>query len=131
MGRACNTATHECHRGCAMDSDCRNGSTCDTASGLCFECATDADCMGEKCNVQSHECVQCLASSDCQQGETCSAGDCRPSCTSDAQCGGGGRRGGDQQFCATDLGVCVECVANSQCGDQGYCQPDHTCGGGN
>jgi hypothetical protein len=73
--------------------------------------------------------VACVGNTGCAAGSICSANDCVPSCTSDTQCGGGG--GGEQgNFCATDLGQCVECVANSQCGDQGYCQPDHTCGGG-
>jgi hypothetical protein len=72
--------------------------------------------------------VTCVVSADCPQGSTCSANDCVPGCTSDAQCSGGG---GDQgSFCATDLHVCVECLTNGQCGNQGYCQPDHTCGGG-
>jgi hypothetical protein len=70
-------------------------------------------------------------------GTTCMGGDCVPSgCTTDAQCAGGGTMGtfggggGAGSVCATAIGVCVECLTNAQCGDQGYCQPDYTCGGG-
>ncbi len=134
-GRKCRLSDHTCVRGCAANTDCRNGRTCDTQTGTCIECATDAQCMGQKCDPSSHSCVACLANTDCPQGSTCSGGDCAPSCTSSAQCaggGGGGPRGGGgpSGVCALGLGVCVECVDNSQCGGQGYCQPDHTCGGG-
>ena len=74
----------------------------------------------------------CVGTTGCPTGSTCNAGDCVPGCTTDPQCNtGGGSGGGDMgSFCAVSLGICVECLANSQCGNQGYCQPDHTCGGG-
>jgi Cys-rich repeat protein len=129
-GRKCRLSDHSCVRGCMANTDCNNGRTCDTQTGTCVECTTDAQCMGRKCDPTTRSCVACLASTDCQQGMICSGGDCSPGCTSNMQCGGGmgGGRGG---VCALGLGVCVECVDNSQCGDMGYCQPDHTCGGGN
>jgi hypothetical protein len=78
--------------------------------------------------------VACLVAADCMPGTMCLGGDCvRTGCTNDMQCASGGGQmldPGQTRVCALSIGVCVDCLTNAQCGNQGYCQPDHTCGGG-
>jgi Cys-rich repeat protein len=97
------TAQHTCTLGCNGDDDCAQNPTrrhCDTATSLCVQCASSADCgqqapycftdtgtcvtcltdancanSGGVCNQQFHICA-CTQSSDCQQGQQCFNGRC-------------------------------------------------------
>lgn len=92
------TAQHTCTLGCNADDDCAQNPTrrhCDTATSLCVQCASSADCgqqapycftdtgscvacltdancanAGGVCNQQLHFCG-CTQSSDCPQGQQC------------------------------------------------------------
>jgi len=126
-GRICSALSHSCERGCATNADCTRGGNTICAQGACVECMTDAECQGQHCDAGS--CVACLKASDCGGGSMCLAGDCvRMGCTSNAQCMMTNGEGGG--LCATSIRACVECFSNADCGNQGYCQPDYTCGGG-
>jgi len=71
----CNEATHACVAGCTTNAGCmgrgglggRMTPICDTASGLCVECTTAAQCTGAGATCVNNLCVntQCNADSDC------------------------------------------------------------------
>jgi hypothetical protein len=71
----CNDATHACVAGCTTNAGCmgrggfggRMTPVCDTASGLCVECTTAAQCTGAGATCTNNLCVdtQCNADSDC------------------------------------------------------------------
>jgi hypothetical protein len=72
-----------CVPGCAVDGDCspaRNGSVCDTSTGLC-RCVRDQDCGGagvSRCNTATGRC-ECTGATDCEEvpnSNACVAGRC-------------------------------------------------------
>jgi Cys-rich repeat protein len=75
--RHCNTATSLCVQ-CASSADCgQQAPYCFTDTGMCVTCLTDANCAnsGGVCNQQFHICG-CAQSSDCPQGQQCFGGRC-------------------------------------------------------
>lgn len=65
---------------CLSTSDCSMGQSCNTYTGRCGECASDADCPAfrPRCDLRDNECVECITSADCSgavcdpQTQTCS-----------------------------------------------------------
>ena len=102
---------------CADDSDCPNGSACDTSVDLC---------------VPEHPPIPCDGTGDCPDGETCSQGYCTPpdTCQDDDDCYG-------DNVCVDNGGVelCVpphppvpcegagDCPSGDVC-EAGFCEPD-------
>jgi hypothetical protein len=69
-GETCDTTNLVCTQSCVGDASvCANNGVCDTSTGLCVECNTDADCAGldgtPYCLTSQNTCVQCLSNSDC------------------------------------------------------------------
>ncbi len=122
----CDLALHECTAGCSVDADCpEDEPICDSARGLCVECSTDEDCGDERCAATTQTCVECTTDADCPESTPVCApdGECSVTCSTDADCGA------VDGFCDTAAGVCYECVVHEHCGDGGFCQADHSCGG--
>ncbi len=94
----------QCIDGCAEDTDCVFGSTCDAATATCVEAAcadTHVDCaFGEFC-ASDGECVEA-------GGAYCRA------CEDDGDCGGGGNLciGG---YCGVTCAADHECPAGYDC----------------
>ena len=125
---------------CVDDANCGPGEYC--RNNQCTPCDTDDDCKnagtGKVCDTSDpghHLCLQCAQDGDCPPLHKCMAGACIGTCTQDSDCpstmptcvvqDGQGlctacTQDGD---CATwtpstphcARGLCVECVANSQC----------------
>jgi Cys-rich repeat protein len=75
--RHCNTATSLCVQ-CASSADCgQQAPYCFTDTGTCVACLTDQNCAnaGGVCNQQFHVCA-CTQNSDCPQGQQCFGGRC-------------------------------------------------------
>ena len=79
-----------CTNFCMRVDDCREGGFCDleTGAGVCYR--------------------TCAAASDCREGYQCWHGGCRPSCSSDAECGIGAS-------CREGLCDGAECSADAHC----------------
>ena len=65
----CDTGTGDC-LGCKSNADCagnQNGTICDTQIARCVECMSNGDCpvSAPRCFLGDHSCVQCLSNSDC------------------------------------------------------------------
>ena len=108
---------------CQNGIDCATGKLCNTA-GVCVDpppCASDEDCAGGTCLVDTGECVQCLVDEDCFSGI------CDPSsyscveCLDDSTCAESG------EVCdVTGSNRCVECVNDGHCPD-GTCNESNRC----
>src|SRR5262249_37216354 len=64
---------------------------CDSRSGMCVACRSDADCPG---------------------GQLCHAGACMDGCSAQHACG-------DAGVCDVQAGVCRECIVDDDCGRLG------------
>jgi hypothetical protein len=137
-------ADHRCHAACTTNADCMNAggggqlTICDTGTGDCIGCKTNADCTGTmhplcdtatdrcvdclenkdcgaaapRCYLGDHMCVECLSNSDCGSAQPiCQPGDftCHAGCTSNSQCSG------VTPLCNTVDSQCVQCLANTDC----------------
>ncbi len=140
----------ECVAGCFGDRDCPSGTHCDpdqAPNGVCAQCLLDEHCpAGEKCidhscsfSCQSDQdcedplpacepisatCRQCVSEQHCQVGLTCADFTCQPGCQTVADCPAG-------QVCAADLGdlgLCVDCLTNTDCDTDWTCQNNQCLG---
>jgi hypothetical protein len=142
----CSATTHTCQP-CATDSDCA-GSTpacqktgalagectqcsgtnltacsmvapvCDSQTGTCVGCQTNADCAGSSpiCNLSTNTCRACQASADCASfsGDPVCAttgmkqGQC-VACQSNGDCPA------NRSFCDTATNTCTGCVTSADC----------------
>jgi hypothetical protein len=118
---------------CLATSDCKAGSTCDTASTfMCIECQTDAHCANPTptCTA-SKQCAACVTNADCvgsASGPDCAGGSCVPAGSvggtggaggagADGGAGGGYTPGyGDYQFPNTNKAGCSESPAGAPLG---------------
>ena len=127
-GPAC-APNDEC--GCGSNADCAGdagvleGPVCDTSTGACVECVTDADCTSPNarvCDPDGNLCLPCRVSADCAQnsdGPICmdfgqfdlGIGTC--GCTANSDCAG--RAGGAR--CVSDGSPYEKCgcAAASDC----------------
>ncbi|MFO0755553.1 MAG: hypothetical protein U0359_03630 [Byssovorax sp.] len=113
-GKVCDDQSHMCEDGCRGQggNGCMLGSVCTSANasvGQCVACLADADCGGPDsamiCDAGQHQCeagCRGQGGNGCPGGSVCSSLDATP-------------------------GVCVECVADADCGSQTsgkICDPD-------
>jgi len=124
------------------DSYCtEQGLLCDVASSNCIACAGDADCTDPmKSHCDMNVCVPCTEQGHCEgiegigDGESaCNDGDC-VDCTPETErntCVDGTACNPATNQCTTvrigSLDVCEECVADSQCGEDGAASDAHRC----
>lgn len=103
----------------ACAGGCPGSLLCDGQLG-CVTCLADGDCGSASPFCIAGSCEQCETSGDCQAGASCYPGDheCKPSCSSSADC-----TSGDATLCDTATGACVECVAGTDCADGELCDP--------
>jgi hypothetical protein len=89
----------------ACAEGCPEGKRCDPLADECVGCLFDHDCAANEQCTKEHECealIPCVTSLDC------------------ASVSGG------RTVCDEGSGFCVECVSNTDCGDNGECV-DHAC----
>ena len=95
----CDGTVHPCN-GCASNSDCKAGATCDTTPGS----ATSGQCVGS---------AKCTSNADCTTPgkNICdtTAGTCR-GCAKDAECSGATPK------CDVAAATCVACLTGADCG---------------
>jgi hypothetical protein len=61
--------------------------TAPACTGMPQGCQSDADCDGQRCVVDTGECVDCIDSADCEDGGGCCNGACIASSTFESNCG--------------------------------------------
>ena len=106
---------------CTGDSDCALGELC--VGGDCVPGCTDGrDCPDARplCDPDlgaNGTCVVCLVNTDCPSaGDVCLEGECRAGCSADnPACPSPG-------VCDTAAGVCVRCLADSDCDLGNICE---------
>jgi hypothetical protein len=126
--RTCDLGLRTCIKNpCKVDNDCAldasGGRLCDTTTGGCVACMTDAQCTSPAqphCLTESHHCVECASDANCDEanGETCTPDThvCKVTrCVSDANCDGALK-------CDVASGQCVGCVSNADCSFGGICE---------
>ena len=95
---------------CTVDSDCTLGAVC-RGNTCTTGCNDERDCPQDKpiCDREgSGACVACVGDRDClDPGLTCVGGECRLTCSRDADCNGG--------LCDPATSSCVACAENSDC----------------
>jgi len=68
---------------CSASDDCTGAEVCETETGICRECVTNADCRDGVC--ADYACVECVVDADCGDGLACGAGTCAPAaCANDS-----------------------------------------------
>ncbi|MFT3764608.1 MAG: outer membrane exchange protein TraA family protein [Minicystis sp.] len=116
---------------CRQDMQCDDGSFC--TGGQCATCNTDRRC-GIRCGTCGGNTPYCLTAQKAADAECVR-------CTSDEQCGAGGKCNETTHACDNDCAMtcapetpycdgstCVECYADTQCPCGGTCDPaSHTC----
>jgi hypothetical protein len=112
---------------CTKNADCTSGKVCNTVSGVCVGCLTDANCSGSTpvCNQTTATCVAgCVTSADCSGGTpVCDTGNkvC-VGCLADEDCSGG------TPVCKSSNKTCVACLTNANCsGLTPICDSNNTC----
>jgi Cys-rich repeat protein len=89
---------------------------CDSANNRCVECLSDTTCTdptSAHCDVMGGTCEQCLTDMHCAAGEVCQNNNCRPTCTTNANCATDG--GGGRPYCSATTSMCVECMTDAHC----------------
>ena len=83
-------------------------------------CTSSAQCPGRtpQCNTATGTCVECLTDANCDADETCDSNFCKETCSATNDCGG-------DRNCDVPRGVCVECETNADCteGGEPVCDP--------
>ncbi len=82
------------------------------------ETACEPQCDGKECGADGcgGSCGACAGHDVCNESGSCEP----PVCESSKDCPG-------DLICFKSEGVCVECVADADCGENQKCQADHTC----
>lgn len=120
-----------CQEACTTSADCaadpEGELACDTASGGCVTCLTNADCglygsiWPYVCDTSAMDCVECLTNSDCTTkslGNTCDTSNNWCVCASDADCA----TNENGMKCDTSQQLC-NCLTDADC------QTGTTCSG--
>jgi hypothetical protein len=118
-----------CRPGCTQDGDCRDGLSCNTATGQC-RCQSAADCttafgFASSCRADGFCAIGCTLDADCGCGAVCNSGSCQAGCNTGADCCGSATCSAGR--CAAPAGVPAfsRCVLNDDCAsgllcDYGY-----------
>jgi hypothetical protein len=104
-----NTSSIQVLISCASDANCPSGQLCNTSTGLCVACLTNANCSGSTpiCNLTTHVCEACPS------GQVFVSGSCVT-----GTCGNGGVVcSGATPYCNSTNSTCVACITNSNCTD--------------
>ncbi len=132
-GYPCNGTV--CAKGCTLNSDCDQGSVCNSQLHSCAQCTFNEQCAGvagkTRCDSLNGVCVACQANIDCTTSvgpdHICANHACVPGCQIDSDCDAGN---GEKCSGATPMtpGKCIQCTSNDQCGsgaracdDTGHC----------
>lgn len=122
-------------RGCQTPTECTLAlqveAVCDTATGLCQagNCSPSNSACGTPSPDQicvDYHCTACGGTPQCQTvfgaGFLCVDGHCRGgNCQTDAECEGGQRICGDDNYCRNCVLGSTECGAGKVCGSDGRC----------
>jgi hypothetical protein len=112
---------------CSSTSDCPSGKVCNTSSGICVTCLTDANCPTNNPACVSNNCVKCATNAQCNTDPLqpiCSANNC-VDCTVDSECSGNTAHSSlGENFCVNKN--CVECKVDGDC-TNGSCISNACC----
>lgn len=118
-----------CAESCTVDTQCDQGTVCNSNLKSCTQCAFDAQCQTVSgkahCDAASGACAACNVNIDCTldvgAGHLCQAHACVPGCATNNDC-----NASNGERCAgasgTTPGKCIQCVADSECPSQ-----QHSC----
>jgi hypothetical protein len=135
----------------ADDAFCEaQGQVCDEESNTCIACEIEDGCCTDssqctdldasRCALDTNECAGCESNADCDgadglpaTGNACDDGTCRActpesedeTCPSDSTCNPATYECSGEQ--AGSLELCENCVADSECGDEGEPSDAHRC----
>ena len=71
---------------CLIDGDC-SGPADVCEDGACVvHCTSDDHCPGQRCQLDTGDCVDCLDKADCGPGYLCEDNLCVEGCEEDAEC---------------------------------------------
>jgi len=135
----CKTDAFECVE-CNTSSDCNLEKmlVCKTDAFECVECNASSDCndpAAAGCNTELNECEGCQSEADCigiEGRPLCDDGtcvECTPA-TEAVDCGGTSCDPLKRECTETTVGsleTCQECVADSECGENGSASEAHRC----
>ncbi len=120
--KLCDSALHTCSS-CSTDTQCQadtvygNKSVCVSSQCVAGTCAATADCkaMGRLCPTATKICTECTTDAECRNdaaygaGNICVSGQCvSGTCNTSNQCPSG-------RMCNTTSHVCVACANDNQC----------------
>lgn len=109
-----------------IDASAGSGGSGGTDGGAVSGCRTRNDCPASApvCNAATGQCVECIVGTDCAQTEECTNGVCipLPQCTTSLDCIGldAGTFAG-RTICDQSLGVCVDCMMDTDCESSEIC----------
>jgi hypothetical protein len=90
-------------------------------------CSANGDCSGDQplCETTLKLCVQCLQTGDCKSGSHCLGNQC----VSYTSCANGDSRncGSADLVCDPNRGLCFQCVAKTDCADNGQDCVNNAC----
>jgi MYXO-CTERM domain-containing protein len=130
---ACDATTGACKVACVSDTDCSQGSVCDTTSGKCATAtATCADAFtvalpnGQEQSCEPYRCVagkcqqQCSTTADCAPGFECQQPVCVPIAATDAGTDAAGGSGGGAAESSDSSGGCGCSLPGGASGSRGW-----------
>lgn len=112
---------------CVTSGDCPSGKVCNTSSGICVTCLTDANCSGSTPACVNNSCLECATNSHCTDPlePICSNNQC-VDCLVDADCSGSPHYSGlGHNLCSNK--TCVECKIDGDCGGSSTCVGNACC----
>jgi len=109
---------------CLGEGGCQDQDPCPVTAPFCFPCTEKDSCAFTDyryCDLELKVCVQCRNNNQCRIGEACNpfTHRCAPACNDADECG----QDNDRFLCAADIGVCVACIKDADCGKFGQLAP--------
>jgi outer membrane exchange protein TraA len=135
-GKYCDGTQHVC-RECTSDAHCPRGESC--VANACQTCSSTDSCAGNSCNCcpgglqcasltqgGTPTCVECTRDTDCAEGLRCDSANGRcveelSECNTSDRCGPQCSRCPEERPLCLDGQVCVQCRADTECGDGRFC----------